>query len=389
MKRSAPFFFLVASLLVPAACRSDSAGRPETIGRPASLAGPGARPQFSLTDVWRARPASNLGSVAALEPTSTQAVARRALDTRARLVDGGGRSLRPAASGPDALAACEVLTTEQHRQRVQGIAAWTAPNASEREPYRGRVVEVINAKTFMVAPLEGGEPTRVALYGVQVPYDEQAFGPVVQDWVGDLLAERGNEVTVIEVTANSRGSYALVLVGDADGAVEPLGELAMRHGYAWWNERYAGLDRRLAGLFRAAREARLGCFADPAAISPLAFSTARRAAREGYVFQGEVVRARVVEVTDGDTLDVRLRAEDVERLPALEEFVGEGDRERVVTIRLAGVDTPEIDQPGGVQAWAISHLVCADERVDVILLDDGGYGRLAGRVIAPGRGAAW
>ena len=219
---------------------------------------------------------------------------------------------------------------------------------------------------------------------MQAPFVEQYGGEEALQLVRDTLARAENKVVVVPVSGGGRNLYASVLVMDEDGTYEPLGELLLRHGLAWWNERYAALDGRLRALHFGAKDARIGMHSQANVVSPRTFDRIRRKLEQGYRFNGEDIRARVVDVSDGDTLDVELTEEHVAAVPGLAEFVRGGGDSTHVTIRLAGVDTPEIDQPGGVQAWAVASLVCPiGEEVTLVLSDEGGYGRIAARVICP------
>jgi endonuclease YncB( thermonuclease family) len=95
---------------------------------------------------------------------------------------------------------------------------------------------------------------------------------------------------------------------------------------------------------------------------------------------GQTFSARVVEVTDGDTYDVR-------------RSIG-----GTVTIRLHGVDTPESAQPYGRAATRAARRLAGGENVRVAVEDIGRYGRAVARINVQGgdlgtmlirRGLAW
>ncbi len=96
--------------------------------------------------------------------------------------------------------------------------------------------------------------------------------------------------------------------------------------------------------------------------------------------QAEIAIGRVVGISDGDTLSLRIDG-----------------RERM-GIRLAGIDAPELDQPYGVEARRALASLARDRTARVEVVDRDAYGRLVGTVYIGGRninaalvaeGAAW
>lgn len=96
--------------------------------------------------------------------------------------------------------------------------------------------------------------------------------------------------------------------------------------------------------------------------------------------QAETVTGRVVGISDGDTLILRVEG---------------GER---MGIRLAGIDAPELDQPYGARAKQALTTLARDRTARVEVVDRDEYGRLVGTVQVGGRnvnaalveqGAAW
>ena len=77
---------------------------------------------------------------------------------------------------------------------------------------------------------------------------------------------------------------------------------------------------------------------------------------------GQTFTGKVVEVTDGDTYDVKRSAGGV------------------VTVRLHGVDSPESDQPHGRAATRAAQRYIGGKTVRIKVEDIGSYGRAVGRV---------
>ena len=80
-----------------------------------------------------------------------------------------------------------------------------------------------------------------------------------------------------------------------------------------------------------------------------------------FSVSAEVLYGRVVDVIDGDTLDL---------------LVGRSEHR----IRLAEIDTPERNQPWGSSATRALEEKVLYQNVSVQILGSGGYGRLSGRV---------
>jgi endonuclease YncB( thermonuclease family) len=104
------------------------------------------------------------------------------------------------------------------------------------------------------------------------------------------------------------------------------------------------------------------------AITAIFAVTAARGLPEarGQPEPGQTFTGRVVEVTDGDTYDVRRSAGGT------------------VTVRLHGVDTPESSQPHGRAATRAARRYIGGENVRVTVEDIGRYGRTVGAVEAGG-----
>ncbi|MCS4155767.1 endonuclease YncB(thermonuclease family) [Salinibacter ruber] len=100
-----------------------------------------------------------------------------------------------------------------------------------------------------------------------------------------------------------------------------------------------------------------------ALLATFLFSTSRAQAQ---VQPGQTFTARVVEVTDGDTYDVR------------RSIGGE------VTIRLHGIDAPESDQPYGTAATRAARRYVGGKDVRVAVEEIGRYGRAVASIEVQG-----
>ena len=123
-------------------------------------------------------------------------------------------------------------------------------------------------------------------------------------------------------------------------------------------ERRDALNRHMAAPMDNARR-----FLQSALLTALfLLGTAASAQAQAQVQPGQTFTARVLEVTDGDTFDVRRSAG------------GE------VTIRLHGIDAPESSQPQGKAATRAARRIVGGKDVRVTVEDIGRYGRAVARI---------
>ncbi|PSQ95699.1 MAG: nuclease [Bacteroidetes bacterium SW_9_63_38] len=99
-------------------------------------------------------------------------------------------------------------------------------------------------------------------------------------------------------------------------------------------------------------------------VASALFSLPSRA-QSGDSFSGVVAR-----VVDGDTYEVR------------------SSTGNTVTVRLFGMDAPESDQPYGDKATKAARRYLSDERVRVLVREEGAYGRTIARLHIQGRSLA-
>jgi endonuclease YncB( thermonuclease family) len=109
-----------------------------------------------------------------------------------------------------------------------------------------------------------------------------------------------------------------------------------------------------------------GIFLGALLLAFAATSASGQAQEDAPVETGQTYTARVIEVTDGDTYDVR------------RSIGGE------VTIRLHGVDAPESSQPYGTAATRVARRYVGGKNVRVSVEEIGRYGRAVARLEAQG-----
>ena len=141
-------------------------------------------------------------------------------------------------------------------------------------------------------------------------------------------------------------------------------------------DRRDALNRHIAAPMYNARRFLQGIFVGALFL----LGTAASAPAQVQVDPGQTFTARLLEVTDGNTYDVRRSAG------------GE------VTIRLHGVDAPESSQPYGKAATRAARRIAGGKNVRVTVEDIGRYGRAVARIEVGGgdlgalliqRGLAW
>jgi micrococcal nuclease len=117
----------------------------------------------------------------------------------------------------------------------------------------------------------GGTSKRIRVASIDAPEKDQAYGPEATQATAQLVLDRDVVVEVEDVDRYGRSVARVRLADGADLARELVGR-----GAAWHYVQYSR-DPELAVLETAAREARLGLWADAAPIQPSAFRQSKRA----------------------------------------------------------------------------------------------------------------
>jgi micrococcal nuclease len=117
----------------------------------------------------------------------------------------------------------------------------------------------------------GGALMSGRLAGVDAPEKQQARGPEARAFLEALLAE--GPVTVETVSSDRYGRAIVELRPKAGGAT--LNQRLVAGGFAWHYKRFSD-DAGLAAAEEAAREARLGLWADADPTPPWAWRKARK-----------------------------------------------------------------------------------------------------------------
>ena len=135
--------------------------------------------------------------------------------------------------------------------------------------YPGPVVSVLDGDTLEV--LHNQRPERIRLHGIDCPEKGQAYGNKAKQVTAALVF--GKKVTLQTHGKDKYGrTIADVLLPEGTNVNHEL----VRDGWCWWYRKYAPLDKELAELEQAAREARIGLWGDPAPVPPWVYRKARR-----------------------------------------------------------------------------------------------------------------
>jgi len=128
---------------------------------------------------------------------------------------------------------------------------------------RGKVVEVKNAETVAIQPLEGGFPFLCRLYGIDTP---EKYQPYWQEAVSALEGLVLGQIVEVKISGRSgKREVCFVHKDRLDVNLEMI-----RQGYAWAYRKY--LKEPYASEYvRAELEARsmnVGLWADPTPVAP-------------------------------------------------------------------------------------------------------------------------
>ncbi len=132
---------------------------------------------------------------------------------------------------------------------------------------QGVVTRVSDGDTLWLRPQGGGRPVKLRVQGIDAPELCQPWGRESHDRLRELVLARA--VRVVEGPYDDHGRrLGRLLRGDVD-----IGAQLVREGLAW-SYRWRSHPGPYAVEERAARAARRGLFADPAAMTPRAFRRA-------------------------------------------------------------------------------------------------------------------
>ena len=149
--------------------------------------------------------------------------------------------------------------------RNAAVPASSAPApSSQASNWSGSVTHVSDGDTLWVAPQSGGPPRKIRLDGIDAPESCQRFGPAARDALRERVLHRRVEVATRRLDEYRRELARVTIDG------QDLGAWMVAQGNAW-SYRYRRDPGPYAAEEQAARRARRGLFADPAAQVPREF----------------------------------------------------------------------------------------------------------------------
>ena len=131
----------------------------------------------------------------------------------------------------------------------------------------GRVTRVLDGDRIVVTDRAGAH--RVRLFQIDAPEPEQAYG---REATAGLFKRIGGKLVRVEWTMQDTSGWILgtVYLDDLE-----INKWMIEEGYAW-HDRRTGPAPHYSAAEKAAREAKLGLWADPTAVNPMNFRRARQ-----------------------------------------------------------------------------------------------------------------
>lgn len=138
------------------------------------------------------------------------------------------------------------------------------------DTFNAKVISVIDGDTLTVS--HDGTKERLILYGIDCPELSQEFGPEAKKFTDDLCY--GKTVGIEDHGRDARGrTIGVVLLPDNSNLNQEL----VKHGYAWWSDKYAPNDLALKQLQTTAKAEKRGLWLSPNAIPPWIFRNGEKA----------------------------------------------------------------------------------------------------------------
>ncbi len=126
-----------------------------------------------------------------------------------------------------------------------------------------RVVAVADGDT--ATALVAGERVKIRLWGIDAPESSQEHGGEAKAALAELVM--GREVEIDDRGDDKYGRRLAVL----RVAGESVNTRMVQLGWAWWYQRYAPRDRELRAAEEAARQGKVGLWAEAAPVAPWVF----------------------------------------------------------------------------------------------------------------------
>lgn len=148
------------------------------------------------------------------------------------------------------------------------FAAALALNAAQAQAQQYRVIGVMDGDTVKVLSSDH-QQMKCRLFGIDAPEKAMNYGERSKQSLSDMVFQKHVSVTVVDQDQYGRSVCRIILNG------VDVNKVQLQRGLAWHYSRYSK-DASYAEAERAARQQRLGLWADPNPIAPWSFRRSER-----------------------------------------------------------------------------------------------------------------
>jgi micrococcal nuclease len=145
--------------------------------------------------------------------------------------------------------------------RLVWLALATLLLAADSPNPTARVIKIFDGDSFLVA--QGSLKVEVRLWGIDAPEKGQPYGDQARQLLSNLAYQK-NVTLIIHTQDQYNRQVAEVILPDGRN----LNEEILRAGLAWWYQHYAPDQKQFQSLEAAARQQKLGLWADPKPTPP-------------------------------------------------------------------------------------------------------------------------
>ncbi|MBX9685538.1 MAG: thermonuclease family protein [Candidatus Obscuribacterales bacterium] len=143
---------------------------------------------------------------------------------------------------------------------------------SQADDCKSVVVAVTDGDSLILA--QGQNREKVILYGIDCPETQQAFGAEAKAFTNSACYRK--TVGVNMHGKDSRGrTIAEIFLPDGSSLNREL----VKHGLAWWSDKYAPQDKELQSLQSEARAGKIGLWAGLNPIAPWIFRNGEKSVK--------------------------------------------------------------------------------------------------------------
>ena len=141
------------------------------------------------------------------------------------------------------------------------LGCYQPKEAAADKEISGKVIKIVDGDTYDIL-LVNNTTKRIRMEGIDAPERGMPFYKVAKDYLGSLCF---GQVVRIDQKSTDRYGRTIAKTYAADG--KELGLLMIEAGYAWHFKKYSS-DSQLATAEIAAKNKRLGLWADASPVAP-------------------------------------------------------------------------------------------------------------------------